>query len=227
MFFIGLLFLGDITATEIVMLYAIETIVVGLFHLVKMFLISFFTDKNAKQKAMGIFYMAFFSIHYGIFVFIQTTFFFVFLSMEDKRISSSIGFENFKTILQLEGFQVGLVFMVVSYALRFWIIFFRSGYYKTVQVESYIFQPYLRIFIQQFVAIIPGFFIIFGRAGFIAAILLIIIRAVTDYYLEKIRTDPKYFEKAFNYLFKKKIAEGLAGSERVEAEHFLKMMVNE
>ncbi len=227
LFFISLLFLGEITATEIVILYAIETIVVGLFHLVKMFFISFLTEKDSKQKLLGMFYMAFFSVHYGIFVFVQTTFFFVFLAMEDKNVSSSIGLENFKTILQLPGFQVGLIFMIFSYALPFYFIFFRSNYYRTVQIESYIFQPYLRIFIQQFVAIIPGFFVIFGKAGFVAAVLLIIIRGVTDYYLNKMRADPVYFQKAFNFLFKKQIQEGLSEKDRSEGEKFLKMMVNE
>lgn len=157
MFFLGLLLLGDITATEIVILYAIETIVVGLFHLVKMFVISFFTGKNSKEKSKGLFLMVFFTFHYGLFVFVQTTFFFVFLSMEDKRITSDIGFENFHTVLQLPGFQVGLAFMIISYALRFLFLFIKSGYYKQVELEAYIFQPYLRIFIQQFVAILPGF----------------------------------------------------------------------
>lgn len=226
-FFISLLFLGDISATEIVILYAIETIVVGLFHLLKMFLIAFFSDSNTKKRSLGIFYMLFFCFHYGIFVFVQTTFFFVFLSMEDSRIVEDIGIQNFKTVLQLQGFQIGLLFMVISYALRFWFIFFTSEYYKTVQIESYIFQPYLRIFIQQFVAIIPGFFIIFGKAGFIAAILLIIIRAVTDFYLNKMRIDPIYFQKGFNFLFKKQIARGLSANDRAEAENFVRMMVTE
>lgn len=226
-FFISLLFLGDISATEILILYAIETIVVGLFHLLKMFLVSFFSGSATKKRSLGIFYMLFFCFHYGIFVFVQTTFFFLFLSMEDTRIVEGFGFQNFKTVLHLQGFQVGLLFMVISYALRFYFIFYKSEYYKTVQIESYIFQPYLRIFIQQFVAIIPGFFIIFGKAGFIAAILLIIIRAITDFYLNKMRTDPVYFQKGFNFLFKKKIADGLSSEDRVEAENFVKMMVTE
>ena len=225
--FLAFLFLGEITATEIVLLYALETIIAGLFHLVKLFFVSFLTDKTTAQKFLGVFYMGFFSLHYGIFVFVQTTFFFVFLSMEDPNISSSIGFENFRTILQMHGFQVGLAFMLISYVLRFYFVFFRTGYYKTVQLEAYIFQPYLRIFIQQFVAIIPGFFIIFGKAGFMAAVLLIIIRGVTDYYLNRMRSDEKYFNIAFNYLFKKQISEGLSDKNRAEAEGFLKMMVNE
>ena len=227
LFFLAFLFLGKISATEIVLLYALETIVAGIFHLVKMFFVAFLTDKTSQQKILGLFYIGFFSVHYGIFVFVQTTFFFVFLAMEDPNISSSIGLENFKTILHFQGFQVGLALMVISYALRFYFIFFRTGYYKTVQLESYIFQPYLRIFIQQFVAIIPGFFIIFGKAGFIAAVLLIIIRAVTDYYLNRIRANETYFNKAFNFLFKKKIAEGISEKDRAEAEDFLRMMVNE
>lgn len=225
--FLSFLFLGEISATEIVLLYALETIVAGLFHILKLFFVSFLTDKNTAQKFLGLFYLGFFSFHYGIFVFVQTTFFFVFLSMDDPQISSSIGFENFRTILQMKGFQVGLAFMLISYTLRFYFFFFRTGYYKTIQVEAYIFQPYLRIFIQQFVAIVPGFFIIFGKAGFMAAVILILIRAMTDFYLNKIRSDEKYFTKAFNYLFRKQISEGLSDKNREEAEGFLRMMVNE
>lgn len=226
-FYLFLLIYGEISATEIVILYAIETIVVGLFHLIKLLIISVFRADFPKEKWVGLFYSGFFIIHYGIFVFVQTTFFFQFLSMEDQRISDSIGFQNFSTVLGFPGIQVGLALMLISYAMRFWIIFYQSGYYKTVRVESYIFQPYLRIFIQQFVAIIPGIFIIFGNAGFIAAVLLIIIRGVVDFFIEKMRADPIYFTKAFNFLFKEKIKEGLESSDRVEAEKFLKMIVNE
>ena len=226
-FYLFLLIFGAISATEIVILYAIETIVVGLFHVIKLLFISFLRADSPKKKWTGFSYAGFFIIHYGIFVFVQTTFFFEFLSMEDQRISDSIGFQNFITVLGFPGIQVGLALMLISYAMRFWIIFYQSGYYKTVQVESYIFQPYLRIFIQQFVAILPGIFIIFGNAGFVAAVLLIIIRGVVDFYIEKMRADPVYFTKAFNFLFKEKIKEGLEGNDKVEAEKFLKMIVNE
>lgn len=226
-FFLTLLLIGEMSPTEILILYALETIVIGLFHVIKMFFINFLTDRDYKQRLLGVFYLFFFSFHYGIFVFVQTTFFFVFLSMEDAGITDSFGLENIKTILQLPGFMVGFAFMVISYALRFWFVFYHSGYYRTVSLETYIFQPYLRIFIQQFVAILPGFFIIFGNAGLVAAVILIIIRAVTDYYLNKMRGDSVYFTKAFNFLFKKKIEEGLSEKERLEAEQFLKIMVKE
>lgn len=223
-FYLVMLFSGQISATDVVILYAIETIVIGLFHLLKLLLISF-SQGGLKDKLLGIFYMPFFTFHYGIFVFVQTTFFFVFLSMEDPRISDYFGLRNFETVLHFPGVQNGLAFLIVSYLIKFWFGFYRSGYYKTVKIQTYFFQPYLRIFIQQFVAIIPGFFVIFGKAGFIAAILLIIIRSVTDFYLDKMRTDPIYFEKGFNFLFKKKIGEDFTPEKRLEAENFLKIFL--
>lgn len=224
LFYLALLFTGAISSTDVVILYALETIIIGIFHLFKLLVLSL-SEGLRKEKLLGIFYMGFFAFHYGIFVFVQTTFFFVFLSMEDPRIKADIGLENFYTILHFQGVQSGLLFLMISYLIKFWFGFYRSQYYKTIDIRSYFFQPYLRIFIQQFVAIIPGFFIIFGKAGFVAAILLIIIRSITDYYLDKMRTDPLYFEKGFNFLFKKKIQEGMSSEDRSEAEDLLKIFL--
>lgn len=53
-------------------------------------------------------------------------------------------------------------------------------------------KPYLRIFMQQFLAIIPFFFLFFmNSVGLVAAILLIIMRTVLDYYLATIAKDSK------------------------------------
>ncbi len=227
LFYIFLLLIGKISATEVVVLYAIETVVIGLFHLLKMLVITFQHKNNARQRLKGLFYCFFFTIHYGFFVFIQTSFFFVFLSKEDSRISDSLGVSNFINILQIQGIQIGLAFMILSYALRFWINFYKSGYYKTLRIELYMFQPYLRIFIQQMVAIFPGLFIIFGKAGIAAAILLIIIRTVTDYYLDKMRTSNQYFDKIFPKIFKTLADKSEDDEERKTAEAFLKMIINE
>lgn len=223
-FYLVFLFIGEISATDVVILYTVETIMIGIFHLLKLLMISI-AQGGQKEKFRVIFHIGFFTFHYGIFVFVQTTFFFFFLSMEDPRISDDFGFQNFATVSHFPGVQNGLAFLVISYLLKFWFGFYRSQYYKTVDIEVYFFQPYLRIFIQQFVTIIPGFFIIFGNAGFIAAILLIVIRSVTDYFIDKMRTDPVYFEKAFNFLFKEKIKEGISEKDRVEAENFLKIFL--
>ncbi len=224
LFYLVLLFLGEISSTEVVILYALETIVIGLFHVLKLLLLSLSAGLR-KEKLLGIFYMVFFTFHYGIFVFVQTTFFFVFLSMGDPRITADLGFGNFATVLHFQGVQNGLVFLTISYSFKFWFGFYRSQYYKTIDIQSYFFQPYLRIFIQQFVAILPGFFIVFGKADVAAAILLIFIRGFTDFYFDKMRTDPVYFKKAFNFLFNKKINEGMNSEDRLEAENLLKIFL--
>lgn len=225
--YIFLLLIGKISPTEIVILYVIETVVIGFYHIIKLLVIGFQKKNTQRQNLKGLFYTFFFSVHYGFFVFIQTTFFFVFLSKEDSRISDSFGLQNIINVLQFSGVQLGLAFMLVSYGLRFWFNFYKSGYYKTVHIEIYMFQPYLRIFIQQLVAILPGLFVIFGKAGLVAAILLIVIRTITDYYLEKMRTEPKYFEKMFNNLFKTLAHKSSEDEERKQAETLLRMMINE
>jgi len=227
LFYIFLLLIGKISPTEIVILYAIETVVIGFFHILIMLVLTFQKKNNTRQNLKGLFYTFFFTIHYGFFVFIQTTFFFVFLSMEDNRISDAIGIQNFINILQFKGVQIGLLFMIISYGLRFWFNFYKSGYYKNLPVELYMFQPYLRIFIQQFVAILPGFFIIFGKAGLAAAIILIVLRTITDYYIDKMRNSPSFFHKMFPKLFKTLAHKKEDDKERKTAEDFLKMIVNE
>lgn len=225
--YIFLLVIGKISATEVVILYAIETIVIGWFHIIKMLVITFQGKRTEIPKLMGLFYIFFFAVHYGFFVFIQTTFFFVFLSMEDSRITDSFGVQNFITVLQFQGVQIGLMFMIISYGLKFWFNFYKSGYYKTLNVGIYMFQPYLRIFIQQLVAILPGLFIIFGKAGLAVAIILIVIRTITDYYLDKMRTEPHFFAKIFPKLFKTLANKSEDDKERKQAEELLKMMINE
>ncbi|MEC7783481.1 MAG: DUF6498-containing protein, partial [Bacteroidota bacterium] len=48
-------------------------------------------------------------------------------------------------------------------------------------------KPYLRIFIQQFVVVLSGFFLVYLDAGFIAAVLLIILRLGIDMFLVSLR----------------------------------------
>lgn len=227
LFYIALIVIGRLSATEFVIVYALETIVIGIFHAIKMLTITFFSDSMKNDKGKGIGLTLFFLVHYGFFVFIQTTFFFVFLSMGDDRISDSLGVSNFLNVLQFEGVQIALVLMIISHAFKFWFNFYKNKRYQEVELALYMFQPYVRIIIQQFVAIVPGFFIIFGNGGYAVAVVLILIRTVVDIFLSQIKNDEKMFQKAVNFFMKDYKKNNDKRLEEEKVIQFLKMVTEE
>lgn len=227
LFYIALIIIGKLSATEFVIVYALETIIIGIFHAIRMLTITFFSDKMINEKGKGIGLTLFFLVHYGFFVFIQTTFFFVFLSIGDSRISDSLGVSNFLTVLQFDGVRIALALMIISHFFKYWFNFYRNERYQKVEVALYMFQPYLRIFIQQFVAIIPGFFIIFGNGGFVVAIVLILIRTLVDLWLTQIKTNEVAFQKAVSFFMKDYKGNNDKRLEEEKVVEFLKMVTEE
>lgn len=227
LFYIALIIIGKLSATEFVIVYALETIIIGVFHAIRMLTITFLSNKMINDKGKGIGLTLFFLVHYGFFVFIQTTFFFVFLSIGDTRISDSLGVTNFLTVLQFEGVRVALALMIISHFFKYWFNFYKNERFQKVEIGLYMFQPYLRIFIQQFVAIIPGFFIIFGNGGFAVAIVLIVIRTVVDLFLAQIKTNDIAFQKAVDFLMKNQKVGEENKLEEVKVVEFLKMVTEE
>lgn len=224
-----LLAIGWATPTDIVIIYALETILIGLFHVVKMLVVNFHPDNKEESSGIpGVFLIIFFLIHYGFFVFIQTTFFFVFLSMNDDRISDSFGFENFWNVLQFDGVQISVAVVSIALLIRMIRNFFWTGNFKRVGLLEYMFVPYLRIFVQQFVAIVPGFFILFFDGGLIAAILVILLRAALEVILTKAKRNEEFKKKCADYLFKQNDKPGQKSKITDEqAERFIDMVINE
>ena len=227
LFYIALILIGRLSATEFVIVYALETIIIGVFHAVKMLTITFLSNSMKNEKASGFGLTLFFLVHYGFFVFIQTTFFFVFLSMGDDRISDGLGVANFLTVLKFEGVQVALVLMLISHIFKYWFNFYKNKRYEEVNLALFMFQPYVRIIIQQFVAILPGFFIIFGNGGYAVAIVLILIRTGVDLFLSRIKSNEKAFNKAVNFFMKDYKKNNDKRLEEEKVVEFLKMVTEE
>jgi uncharacterized Fe-S radical SAM superfamily protein PflX len=89
------------------------------------------------------------------------------------------------------------------------------------------FQPYVRIIIQQFVAIVPVFFIIFGNGGYAVAVVLILIRTVVDIFLSQIKNDEKMFQKAVDFFMKDYKKNNDKRLEEEKVIQFLKMVTEE
>lgn len=192
-FLIGLLLLGMADPMAIVFAYVFETIIIGTFHFFKLLIIVVSNQKQKwSAKLLGLYGEFFFLIHYGAFIAIQSVFIYTAFAIKDERFSTSLRFSNFTNLFYLEGFSVVAFFIIMTHMTSFYFSFLREKKYHSTSLEAYMMKPYLRIFIQQFLAIIPLFFLYFtDKVGVVAAVLLVDIRAFVDFYFNRIAHNPE------------------------------------
>jgi hypothetical protein len=164
----GVLFL-EWNAKEVFLVYCLETIIVGIFTLLKLGITGaikkrdVWNTQNGKTIYMPVIsFMLFFIVHYGMFVAIQMGMFFEVSSIGKN---SGIGFFNFfyrwPELITREIYIMLGVF-IVSYAFRNITEFILSGEYRTASLGLLMFQPYGRIFVQQVTVILGSMFLAFG-----------------------------------------------------------------
>lgn len=168
----GVWFLGW-SATEVFIVYALETLIVGIMTLLKMLVITLargkdmWYNKGSSKPVSGLFFMLFFTAHYGLFAAVQTTIF----SQSANITPSGSGLMHFffhwyDYINRDIGIMLGG--FVVSYFATSFVPFVVSGEFRTISMMRVMFQPYGRIFIQQFTVILGSMFLVFGwNKGFI------------------------------------------------------------
>ena len=164
-------------AKEIFIVYCLETVIIGIINVVKMACITIFVRKkdvwesNGNTMQSGWFFIFFFIIHYGFFVFVQTQIFFG----VSRMIPDGSMIMNYAKIPELLGHdgKLMLLIFIAYYTVQSIFDFFSSGAYKTVSLGRQMFEPYMRIFVQQFVVILGSMFLTFG-AGKIFILIFII-----------------------------------------------------
>ena len=169
------------------LVYCMETVIIGIFNILKISVVNLFAQKDDatlyfgfKKPTGGWLLILFFIFHYGLFVFIQTQIFFHsnnFLN-DDSFI---VGYAKVVNGLGEDGRLVLLIFLC-SYTLQTIYNFIFSGQYKTISMTSLLFQPYGRIFIQQFVVIVGSMFLTLGGGKIFMAI-FIIIKIIFEVYI--------------------------------------------
>jgi hypothetical protein len=166
---IGVWFLNW-SAKEVFLVYCLETIIIGIFTLIKLFIAGIFGKTTDVWQSTGgsvtkqpfWFFMIFFILHYGLFVAVQMGIFFSVSGIGDEN---GITFWNFfskwPTLLTKDAYIMLGVF-IVSYGFRLTSDFILTGDHKTSSLGYLMFQPYGRIFIQQVTVIIGSMFLSFG-----------------------------------------------------------------
>jgi len=174
-------------ARMVFLVYCLETIIIGIMTILKMAALTLFVKTEEKWKIngkssrqTGWFLILFFTLHYGIFVFVQTQLFFG-VSGLMKGTSMMSGYAQIPALLGNEG-KILLAIFICYYTLETIFNFFLSGEYKRISLARLMFQPYGRILIQQFVVILGSMFLTFG-AGRIFILVFVVIRIFAEVFL--------------------------------------------
>jgi Family of unknown function (DUF6498) len=154
-------------ASEVFLVYCLETVIIGIINVLKMACVTIFVRQkdvweNVGNSSMqsGWFFIFFFIIHYGFFVFVQTQIFFNVSGL----IPDGSFLMNYSKIPELLGDngKLMLLIFIAYYTMQNVFDFFLSGNYKTISMGRLMFEPYMRIFVQQFVVILGSMFLTFG-----------------------------------------------------------------
>jgi len=164
----------------VITLYMLETVIIGLFHALRMLYYGFL-----KMPAIGIqstlFKIAFFLVHYNFFVFVQSALFFGIAESSVEGISE--GFQvihNFKLFIK-EPYIITIYAFIASQIAYSGREILGLNTYENMTTDKYMFLPYTRIFIQQFVVIIGAFIYLFTGSMEAVVVLLIILKTVAEY----------------------------------------------
>lgn len=206
-FLATLLFLKIANPMAIVFAYVFETIIIGLFHGVKLFYVIRYDNKPGEIESKFINYVSiiFFFFHYGFFVAVQSLFLYTVFAINDDRFSTSLSLNNFKAIFSLDGFYLVSISIIFTHLIEFYFNFLKNKKYLNQVFSDFYAKPYLRIFMQQFLAIIPFFFLFAtDYVGIIAALILIIMRTILDLYLNQLAKNPEKIKIMARFLTKNK-----------------------
>jgi hypothetical protein len=158
-------------AKEMFLVYCLESVIAGLYTVLQMTLVALVKKKDVWDDRTGaimpgFFFIIFFIIHFGLFLFVQLSIFLSVLKfpgLQDFGAAFSFIF-HFPKYLSTDAMMVLLIF-VFSYGVTVTRKFLWTGNFKTISLGMLMFTPYPRIFVQQFVVILGSFVIVFGNAG--------------------------------------------------------------
>lgn len=162
----GVWFLGW-SATEAFIVYALETLIIGILTVIKLLAAAVIKKKDTwnnqgnSQQVSGLFIIIFFILHYGIFALCQTTMFAGVAGINPPGKGQFYFFFHWWEFINRDiGYM--LIVFVLSYLIRDMIPFLFRKDYNTIPMMILMFQPYGRILTQQFTVIAGSMFLSFN-----------------------------------------------------------------
>jgi len=162
----GVWFLGW-NAIEAFTVYAMETLIVGILTVIKLFFCTFFKGRDTWYNAgktsqvSGIVFILFFILHFGIFSAVQTTIFSEVAGITPRGSGPMHFFFHWWDYIN-EDIAWMLGGFVISYLARDMIPFLLNKLYRSQSMMRIMFMPYGRVLVQQFTVILGAMFLTFG-----------------------------------------------------------------
>lgn len=162
----GVWFLGW-DAVEAFIVYALETMIVGILTVGKLLVATFarggdeWPANGTITRQSGFVFVFFFIFHFGLFALVQTTIFSQTAGITPPGSHTLHFFLKWYTYIN-EDIAYMLAAFVISYLVKSFIPYLLNNEYKTTSFMMIMFQPYGRIFIQQFTVILGSMFLTLG-----------------------------------------------------------------
>ena len=174
---------------QMFLVYCLETIIIGGYNVIKMIIVTLDRKRDvwestggSKTMITGWFFILFFIVHYGFFVFVQTG---IFAGVSGLNANADFGpltfISKIFSYLSLDAKTVLYIFIAI-YGLRMMFDFILNKQYRHTSLGLLMFQPYLRIFIQQFVVILGSMVLAFG-AGKIFMLIFVAIKIYAEVFI--------------------------------------------
>jgi hypothetical protein len=176
------------SAKDIFTVYALETLIVGAITVLKLGAITLFRKRDTWQndeavsQQHGLFFILFFIVHYGLFALVQTSIFSESAQLNPPGTNMTHFFFYWYRYISKE---IGMVLVMISAGLiiKELLPFIISGQYKTTPMLQVMFQPYGRIFIQQFTVIIGSMLLSFAGGSKIFILVFAAIKFYFEYFI--------------------------------------------
>jgi hypothetical protein len=175
-------------AIEVFIVYAMETLIVGLLTVLKLSIASasgnksndwYVGDKKVKQP--GFLFIIFFIVHYGIFAAVQTSIFSESANINPPGSGLLYFFFHWYTFINKD-IAIMLSGFIVSYLARSFLPFVVNREYKTTSMMKLMFEPYGRIFIQQLTVLLGSMFLVLA-GGKVFVLIFALVKTFVDVYI--------------------------------------------
>lgn len=173
-------------AFDVVFIYVAETVVIGLLNIFKR---AFANSLEAGSQpkfpimllALKFFMIPFFILHYFFFIMVQAVFLFAFLKGHGIENLLEIPLAFWQT-LSANNFEIGLTVMSIfgSHLYSFLFNYIGNKEYEKIGLPILMFQPYIRIFIQQFVVIVGIILMTIFNTPTVFVLLLVFLKIIAD-----------------------------------------------
>lgn len=172
-------------AFDIVFIYVAETVIIGGLNILKMAFASSLRPGTQYQSsvivhALKIFMIPFFIIHYFFFLMIQSLFVFAFLKGETIENMFAVPLSFWQILNTNAEIRLCVMGILCSHIFSFLVYYIGNKEYDKIGLPMLMVQPYIRIFIQQFVVIAGVLLMSIYNTPAIFALLLVFLKIIAD-----------------------------------------------